>query len=310
MSDWGLVARTLPIILANVVSVVVAAPLLEGLLRKITARIQSRQGPPIVQPYLDLMKLLGKEDVESGEIPVMQRIAALLGPTAVLTAACMTPMGLGVPLAPWTDAIVLVYVITLCGISTLLAGLAAGSTYSVLGVSREMMAMMALEPILAIMVIAGAIHTGSLRLEDVLSGSVYGSGTVAVSGLLLLIVMVLAFQALIQRMPYDTSEAETEIMEGPLVEYSGPKLALLKFTQMAKLVVYGGIALGLFAPWGADGPLWLSWPLFWLKLLVLAAVVTLVAATHARVRIDQAVRRYGALLAVSLGALVLAGLGV
>lgn len=309
MSDWGLALRQVGIAAVNVLCVILAAPLAEGLLRKVTACIQSRQGPPIIQPYLDLMKLLGKEDVESGETPVMQRLAALLAPAAVLTAACMTPMGLRAPLGPWTDVVVLVYVITLCGISTLLAGLSAGSTYSLLGVSREMMAMMALEPILAVMLIAGSLQVGSLRLDDVLSGSVYGSGGFAWSGLILLCVMALAFQAMVQRMPYDTSEAETEIMEGPIAEYSGPKLAMFKFAQMAKLVVYGGIAVGLFVPWGSDGPLWLAWPVFWLKLVALIIVVTLIAATHARVRIDQAVRRYGALLAVALVALVLAGMG-
>ncbi|NLI00063.1 MAG: NADH-quinone oxidoreductase subunit H [Chthonomonadales bacterium] len=309
MSDWGLALRQVGIAAVNVLCVILAAPLAEGLLRKVTARIQSRQGPPIIQPYLDLMKLLGKEDVESGETPVMQRLAALLAPAAVLTAACMTPMGLRAPLGPWTDVVVLVYVITLCGISTLLAGLSAGSTYSLLGVSREMMAMMALEPILAVMLIAGSLQVGSLRLDDVLSGSVYGSGGFAWSGLILLCVMALAFQAMVQRMPYDTSEAETELMEGPIAEYSGPKLAMFKFAQMAKLVVYGGIAVGLFVPWGSDGPLWLAWPVFWLKLVALIIVVTLIAATHARVRIDQAVRRYGALLAVALVALVLAGMG-
>lgn len=309
MSDWGLALRQVGIAAVNVLCVILAAPLAEGLLRKVTARIQSRQGPAIIQPYLDLMKLLGKEDVESGETPVMQRLAALLAPAAVLTAACMTPMGLRAPLGPWTDVVVLVYVITLCGISTLLAGLSAGSTYSLLGVSREMMAMMALEPILAVMLIAGSLQVGSLRLDDVLSGSVYGSGGFAWSGLILLCVMALAFQAMVQRMPYDTSEAETELMEGPIAEYSGPKLAMFKFAQMAKLVVYGGIAVGLFVPWGSDGPLWLAWPVFWLKLVALIIVVTLIAATHARVRIDQAVRRYGALLAVALVALVLAGMG-
>ena len=71
------------------------------------------------------------------------------------------------------------------------------------------------------------------------------------SGLILLVVMVLSFQAFVQRVPFDISEAETEIMEGPLMEYSGPKLALFKYAQMARLVVHSALFVALFVPWGS-----------------------------------------------------------
>lgn len=77
----------------NVVLALGLAPLFEGILRKITARIQSRQGPPLLQPYFDLLKLLGKEDIESGQSPRMQRFAALLSLATVLTVAVQVPMG-------------------------------------------------------------------------------------------------------------------------------------------------------------------------------------------------------------------------
>jgi len=60
----------------NIALVLALAPLFEGILRKVTAKVQSRQGPPLWQPYYDLLKLLGKEDIESGESPAMQRFAA------------------------------------------------------------------------------------------------------------------------------------------------------------------------------------------------------------------------------------------
>jgi formate hydrogenlyase subunit 4 len=90
------------------------------------------------------------------------------------------------------------------------------------------------------------------------------------------------------------------------MEYSGPKLALFKFTQMAKLVVYGALVVSLFAPWGSGLPVPLNLVSLLLKLGLLVLVVTLVAATHARYRIDQAIRYYGVLLGVSLVALLLA----
>ncbi|MBN2506119.1 MAG: NADH-quinone oxidoreductase subunit H [Verrucomicrobia bacterium] len=295
---------------ANIAVVLLAAPLFEGLLRKLTARIQSRQGPPLLQPYFDLLKLLGKEDIESGETPRMQRFAVYLALATVLTVACLVPMGFPAPLDAVGDAILLIYLLTLAGICTLLAGLAAGSTFSVLGISREMMSMMLLEPLLAVALVTGAVHTRSFRLDTLLNGSVYASGGVPWSGLILLGVLLLSFQGFVQRVPFDIAEAETELMEGPLMEYSGPKLALFKYAQMSKLVVYSSLAVGLFIPWGSELGFPWAWLLFWGKVLAFVLLVTLVAATHARYRIDQAIRYFATLLAAALGALLLASCGL
>jgi formate hydrogenlyase subunit 4 len=295
--------------LLNAVAALLLAPLFEGGLRKLTARIQSRQGPPLRQPYFDVLKLLGKEDLESGETPWMQRFAVYLSLASALTLAFLVPMGFTAPLNGAADAILLIYLLTLCGVGTLLAGLAAGSTYSLVGINREMMTMIVLEPLFAIAILVGAMHTQSFRLEAVLDGSVYVADGIPWSGLILLAVLLLAFQALVQRVPFDLSEAETEIMEGPLMEYSGPKLALLKQAQMVKLVLYSALFVALFAPWGSH----LSFPwgvlLFWAKVAGLVILVTLVAATHARYRIDQAIRFFAGLLVMAFAALILASYG-
>jgi NADH:ubiquinone oxidoreductase subunit H len=125
----------------------------------------------------------------------------------------------------------------------------------------------------------------------------------------MLAVILLSFQAFVQRVPFDISEAETELMDGPLMEYSGPKLALFQYAQMAKLVTYSGLFTTLFLPWGSALPFPLGWLLFWVKVFALVLLVTLVAATHARYRIDQAIRYFAGLLAVSLVALMLASYG-
>jgi formate hydrogenlyase subunit 4 len=130
------------------------------------------------------------------------------------------------------------------------------------------------------------------------------------SGLIILIVMAFAFQAFVQRVPFDIAEAETEIMDGPLMEYSGPKLALFKYAQMCRLVIYGAVFVSLFVPFGSTLPFPFGWLFFWTKILVLILAVTLVAATHARYRIDQAIRYFAAMIVLALGALVLAGFGM
>lgn len=290
----------------NIVLVLALAPLFEGILRKVTAKVQSRQGPPIWQPYYDLLKLLGKEDIESGESPAMQRFASWLSLAAILTLAVLVPMGTSPPLSGAADAYLLIYLLTLCGVSTMLAGLAAGSTYSLVGMSREMMSLMTLEPLLAVAVVVSVVHTRSLRLDAVLNGSAYLQAGLPLAGILMLGVAIFAFQALIGRLPFDIAEAETELMEGSMVEYSGPKLALFKFTHMAKLMVYGALLVSIFAPWGSGLPAPLNLFALLAKLLLLVLVVTLVAATHARYRIDQAIRYYGGLLGLSLVALLLA----
>ncbi len=293
--------------LVNILLVLLVAPLAQGILRKLTARIQSRQGPPVLQPYFDLLKLLGKEDIEAGEIPPMQRFVSWLSLASVLAVAALVPMGFGTAMNEAGDVLLLVYLLTLCSICTLLAGLAAGSTYSLVGISREMMTMITLEPLFAVAVIVGALHAHSLRLDAVLSGSPYFGAPW--SGILMLIIMLLAFQAFVQRVPFDVAEAETELMEGPLMEYSGPKLALFKYAQMIKTIIYSALFVGLFLPWGSNAPLPLAFVLFWIKIFILVVLVTVVAATHARYRIDQAIRYFAAMLGTSFVVLLLASYG-
>jgi formate hydrogenlyase subunit 4 len=218
-------------------------------------------------------------------------------------------MGLGAPLNGAGDVILLIYLLTLCGISTLLAGMAAGSTYSLVGVSREMMSMVALEPLLAAALIVGALHARSLRLNAVLNGSVYAAEGLPWSGVVMAALILLALPAFVQCVPFDTAEAETELMDGPLMEYSGPKLALFQYAHMARLVIYCALFAALFLPWGSRLPFPAGWLLFWVKVFVMVLLVTVIAATHARYRIDQALRYFAALLGASAAALVLASFG-
>ncbi len=294
--------------IVNAAMVLLLAPFFEGVLRKVTAQVQSRKGPPVLQPYYDLLKLLGKEDIEVGENPAMQRFAAYLSLASILTVATLVPMGSSAPMNGAGDTVLLIYLLTLCGISTLFAGLAAGSLYSLVGMSREMMAMMTLEPLLAVAIVVASVHAGSLRLDAVLSGSIYG-GSLSLSGIIMLGVLLFSLQGFVGRLPFDITEAETEIMEGPMIEYSGPKLALFKYFHMAKLVVYSGIFIALFIPWGNTWFYPLNIILFLIKVLVLVLVITLVAALHPRYRIDQAVRYYAGLFIISLIALLCAVYG-
>lgn len=295
---------------ANVIIVMVLSPLFEGIMRKLTARIQSRQGPPILQPYYDLMKLLVKEDLESGESPIIQRFSANMALASALTISAFIPIGLGKGFSEFGDIILLIYLLTFCGVCTLLAGLAAGSTYSMIGISREMMLMIPLEPIFAVALVIGGVHSGSFKLDAVLFGSMYATeSNLPISALIMLIVILLSFQAFVQRVPFDISEAETEIMDGPLIEYSGPKLALFKYSRMIRLLIYSALFVMLFIPWGSSLIFPLNFIVFWLKVFGVIISVTVVAAVNARYRVDQAIKFFATLLLISFIALGIAAYG-
>jgi formate hydrogenlyase subunit 4 len=294
--------------IVNVAMALTVAPLLEGIVRKTTAKIQSRQGPPLLQPYFDLLKLLGKQDLEVGEVPAMQRFAAYLALASMLLVAVLVPMGTAQP-DHVGDSLLLIYLLTMSGLSTLLAGFAAGSPYAVVGASRGMMSMLALEPVFAVAILIAAVETRSLRLASVLDGRLLAGGAAPLAGVLMLGVMLFALQAFVERVPFDVAEAETEIMEGALVEYSGPKLALFKFARSVRLFVYCALFVALFSPLGRGWPFPLSLPWFLAQVLALVIVVTLVGATHARLRIDQAVRYYALMLLIATIALGLAVAG-
>lgn len=298
-----------PLLLAvvNIALALLLAPLFEGVMRRITARVQSRKGPPLLQPYMDIAKLLIKEDIEVGHAPIMQRFSALLSLAAILAVTLFLPI-LGVaPYAGGADGILMVYLLSLAGIAVLLAALSAGSTYSLVGMSREMMAMMTLEPLFAVAIVMAAVKAGSLRLDAIFGGAIYEGGLL--SGLLLLGVMMFAFQAFVGRAPFDLTEAETEIMEGPLIEYSGPKLALFKYAHMVKLFVYAGLFTALFVPRVSTGLALADFVIFLACQFALVLLATLVAATHARYRIDQVVRYYAVLFGLSVGTLTLSVVG-
>jgi formate hydrogenlyase subunit 4 len=296
--------------LVNILLALVIAPFFEGSVRKITAIVQSRKGPPITQAYLDIAKLLVKEDIEVGDAPYVQRFAALLSMTSITAVALFVPLYGVAPLSGTADGILIIYLLMLAGVSILLAGLAAGSTYSLIGMSREMMSMMTLEPLLAIAVLDAAYRAGSLRLDAVFGGAVYAGVHGPWSGIILMGAMLFGLQAFVGRLPFDITEAETEIMEGPLVEYSGPKLALFKYARMIRLFVYSGLFVALFVPRVSGIPGWLSALIFLVEQSVLVILSTVLATTHARYRIDQAIRYYIALFFAGLAALVLSLFGL
>ncbi|MHB8095175.1 MAG: respiratory chain complex I subunit 1 family protein [Candidatus Aminicenantales bacterium] len=292
----------------NVVLFLLLAPLFDGVMRKITARVQSRQGPPVIQPYYDLFKLLGKDRMNSAGTWAF-RLAPLMAFASILTVAALVPLGGRLnAFGARADAMTVVYLLTLGGVSVLLGALAGRNTFGLIGASREMVTMVMVEPVLAMTLILGAVRMKGLGLASAMSGA-FGAGA-GVSAAVMLVVYLLALQAFVAKQPFDTSEAEIEILEGPFIEYSGPDYALFRYSMMMKQMFYAWLFVAVFVPSFRISFVPAAVLIQLAEMLVVFVLIAVVGSTNPRLRIDQAVKYYAVLILVALGAIGLSVKGL
>ena len=291
----------------NAVLVLLAAPFYDGIIRKLKAVIHSRKGPPIVQPYIDLLKLLGKEDLQPNGSAVF-RIAPAVALGALLVAAALIPLGGPPPLGIMGDTIVWIYVMSLAAVAVMLGAFASGNPFSYEGASREMMMLLTAEPVAIV-----ALLTVGIKAQSLLMGGLTGwqltngpSVSTACAG----IAFFLALQANAGRLPFDIAEAESEIVEGPFMEYSGPRLALCKMALYVRQLVFSLVLVSVFVPWPAVKPYPLALLVTLAKTGLVFVVIGLIDSVNPRFRIDQSMNYMGRVLFVALAALAFAVIGV
>ncbi len=284
--------------LINVMVFILCAPLFDGIMRKITARVQSRQGPPVVQPYYDLLKLLGKNTVNSADNWSF-KLAPLAAFASIIAVVFVIPFAFRQNFAGrYADIITVVYLLTLGGVSVLLGALASKNTFAMIGASREMVTMIMVEPVLAMTLILGAVKYKSLALQSAMY-SVTGFGY-SVSIVAMMAVYLLALQAFVGKQPFDISEAEIEILEGPFIEYSGPNYALFKYYMMMKQMFYAFLFVAVFLPFAETGYYAADMAIQLAEMLLVFVVIALIGSTNPRLRIDQAVKYYAVLIIISI----------
>lgn len=287
--------------------VLLLAPMFDGVVRKTRAIIHSRQGPPITQTYMDILKLLGKEDLRS-TTSVVFRYAPTVALASFLMVALMTPMGASPSVGLAGDMIVWVYFLTLGAAALVLVAVASASPFASAGGAREIMMMLGVEPIVVAALITAAIKSQSLKLTDMAAWNLANGPSVSM--LCAAAAFVLALQASLGKLPFDIAEAESEIVGGPLIEQSGPSLAVLKLGLLARQLVYCFLLAQVFLPWPALSP----WPLAVaaavVKVGILMILCAVVEAVSPRLRIDQALNYTGRVLFVALAALAFAIIGV
>lgn len=294
-------------IAVNILLFLALAPFFEGVVRRITARVQSRQGPPLVQPYYDILKLLGKQNFQAGN--AVFRLAPLMALASIISVIAFIPLGFRANfLTQYADVITVIYLLTMGGVAVLLGSLSSKNTYAVIGSSREMVTMIMVEPVLAMTFIMGAVKMKSLGI-DITTASVASSGWAWSAGLML-VVYLMALQAFVGRQPFDIAEAEVEILEGPFIEYSGPNYALFKYYLMMKQMFYAVLFVTVFMPFLRTGIYPADLALQLLGVLAVFVFIALIGSTNPRLRIDQAVRYYAVLIIASLAAVGLSVYGI
>ncbi len=290
----------------NVAAALLLSPLCEGIMRKLRAALHSRIGPPITQPYWDLLKLLGKEDLRSTGGIVYAAMPAITLGSALLLAA-LVPMGGPAPLAFAGDLIVVLYVATMSSVLIMLVGFGSASPYASIGSSREMMMLLSVEPILAIALCVGAFKAKTLALGGMVEWQVRNGPSIsmAIAG----VAFFLALQAVAGKLPFDIAEADQEIMGGSLVEQSGPRLALLRWAMWVKQLVLAFLLVETFFPWPHFGIFPIDLVTTAVKVLVVLVLVTVIDVVNPRLRIDQAMGYFMRVGVSSLAALAFAVIG-
>ena len=255
--------------------------------RKVTARVQWRVGPPWYQPLVDLVKLSIKEiTVPRSASRELFFLSPMIGLSAVTLVSTFVWL---VNIYPGStgfsgDIIVILYLLTLPAIAVILGASSSGNPLASLGASREMKMVIAYELPFIISLIVPVIKShGMLRLSEIINYQAgHGAFITSPSGIIAFIVMIFCMQAKLGLVPFDASEAETEIMGGTFIEYSGMLLAIFKLTKTMLMVALPLFLITLF--W--QGFNFLS---IW-KYVVLLVIIILMRNTNPRVRVDQAVK--------------------
>lgn len=264
-------------------------PLFTGISRQIRAKMHSRQGPGVLQDYRDIFKLLKRQSVaprDSGMVFCIMPYV-LLG-SMLLLAMALPVFTITSLFSGASDIIIVLYVFALFRFFFSLSGLDTGSPFAGIGASRELTLGVLVEPTLFLGLLVVALIAGSTNIGTI--SAVMNEGWISPTATLLAL-LACGFATFIEmgKIPFDVAEAEQELQEGPLTEYSGSGLALVKWGIGLKQVIVAVLFLSIFFPYGNASELTIVSLLFaivimLIKLLVIFVLASLVENSLARGR--------------------------
>ncbi|MFC2008797.1 respiratory chain complex I subunit 1 family protein [Chloroflexota bacterium] len=293
-----------------------------GIDRKLVARMQGRIGPPVVQPYLDVSKLLMKESIiPAGALrwlfqfsPVM----CVMGSAALLLYIPL--FGQSALFEGSGDAILIIYMLTIPSLALVAGGFSSSSPYATIGAQREVVIMIGYEFPLSVVVVSLA-----WRIMQVADVNAFSLATMAqypiwdlvgplgfVGAALLLFSLIVVTPGELGRVPFDIAEAETELAGGIVVEYSGRNLALFYIGNAIRGFAVLSLVVALFFPYGIASALGVAGTVpsaivdglfFMVKVFaVMVVAVAVIRSSMARLKVDQASILY--LLIMTMASLV------
>jgi NADH-quinone oxidoreductase subunit H len=255
--------------------------------RRAIARLQGRIGPPWFQPLADWIKLMAKEDILPAEADERAGTALPIVPlAAVLTASRYVPVGGRVPNAFEGDLIVVLFLLGIPVLAYFLAGWVTGGVYSVIGGSRSLLQYFSYEVPFLMALSGPAILSGSWSIAEIAmrqSGTIWGVFEQPVGFVLAIVGLI----GKLKRVPFDIPKAKSEVVAGPLTEFSGRRLALWYLTMHLKTVVGIFLLVNTFLGGSGVGSALPPSITFLIKSLVVLLALSVASALYARLRIDQ-----------------------
>ena len=238
--------------------VLLLSPLLTGFVRKVKARLLRRQGPPPLQPYRDLIRLMRKDVVLAESASWLFRVIPYIVFAGTWVAASLVPTFRGGLLFSWSaDLIAIIALIGSARFFQALAGLDVGTSFGGIGSSREVMIASLAEPAMLMIVFTLALVAGSTQLSTVAAYMLSSEVGLRVSLGLALIALIMVAIAENTRIPIDNPATHLELTmvhEAMVLEYSGRHLALIDLSSELKLLLYVSLIGCLFTPWGIAEP--------------------------------------------------------
>jgi len=243
---------------AQMALVLLVAPLLTGFVRKVKARLLRRQGPPVLQPYRDIIRLLHKEVVLAHNASWLFRVAPYLIFAATWVAAALVPtFAMGLYFSWSADLIAITALIGSARFFLALAGMDVGTSFGGIGSSREVMIASLAEPAMIMITFTVAVIAGSTQLSNIAAFMLSPEAGLSVSLGLALVALIIVAIAENARVPVDNPATHLELTmvhEAMVLEYSGRHLAMIELAASLKLLLYISLIACIFVPWGLATP--------------------------------------------------------
>jgi formate hydrogenlyase subunit 4 len=238
--------------------VMLGAPLVIGLTRQVRARLEGRAGGGVLQPWRDLRKQLGKQQITPrGTTMVFAAAPAIVAGTALLIASIAPLVATGSPLDSSADLFAVVGLLFLGTVALTLAGIDTATAFGGMGASREITIAALVEPTILLAVFALSIPAGSSNLGALVANTIDHPGQVAsLAGVLAFAALVIVIIAETGRLPVDNPATHLELTmvhEAMVLEYAGPRLALVEWAAGMRLTLLLALLANLFVPWGIAG---------------------------------------------------------